>query len=295
MEMQPDSEVLDICRRVDGWDVSKIGGIAPLDGGYTNRNYSVEIAGEMFALRVGGDNAAMLGIDRNREREILARVSAEGLCPEVVAFMLPEGHMVSRFVEGVKWEPEEFRSEPAFRETARILRSLHQIEPVGSGFSPYDDIRSRIETARKQKNPLPDELPEYLSELDRIEDARTRTLAGTVCLCHNDPFATNFLHNGTVWLLDWEYAGDGDPLYDVASTCLGCDTESTRLFLEYYHPPATDEMLTAIEDQRYVVRFWNGMWALLQRETAQANASYDYDRVVSNVFAALTRHIEGKS
>jgi thiamine kinase-like enzyme len=37
-------------------------------------------------------------------------------------------------------------------------------------------------------------------------------------LCHNDLLATNILDEGhRLWLVDWEYAGLGRPLFDLAS------------------------------------------------------------------------------
>jgi thiamine kinase-like enzyme len=38
--------------------------------------------------------------------------------------------------------------------------------------------------------------------------------------CHNDLLNLNFLsENGKVYILDWEYAAMGDPLYDLANFC----------------------------------------------------------------------------
>lgn len=290
-----DEELQSICERITGWRGRNIESITPLDGGYTNRNYSVLVDGEWYALRVGGDNAEMLGIDRKRELAVLNLVSRENVFPEISDFLLPEGHLVTRFVAGEKWTPQEFRTEPVLELTATVLRKIHSLPPLGFRFSPYSDIRSRLESARRSGIPLPSALPGLMKELERIERSRSGNKGDRLCLCHNDAFLTNFLHNGHVWLLDWEYAGDGDPLYDIASTCLGCDAGSTRHFLERYGEPPSAPTLEAIEDQRYVVRFWNGMWALLQAETPQANEAYDYDTVVKNVFRSLATHVAARA
>ena len=51
-------------------------------------------------LRIGGERTELLGIDRRAE-EAAARVAADlGVGPEVVAFVEPEGSLVTRFVEG---------------------------------------------------------------------------------------------------------------------------------------------------------------------------------------------------
>ena len=74
--------------------------IEPLGGGITNHNFRVEVGDETFVLRIGGEDTELLGIDRSAEHAA-SRVAAElGLGPEVVAFLEPEGYLVTRYVEG---------------------------------------------------------------------------------------------------------------------------------------------------------------------------------------------------
>src|SRR5438309_7700534 len=74
--------------------------IEPLGGGITNRNFRVEVGDETFVLRIGGEDTQLLGIDRSSEHAA-SRVAAElGLAPQVVAFVEPEGYLVTRYVEG---------------------------------------------------------------------------------------------------------------------------------------------------------------------------------------------------
>jgi thiamine kinase len=63
----------------------------------------------------------------------------------------------------------------------------------------------------------------------RAGSARTRTRAlklidalqieADACLCHNDVHHRNVIDDGKLWLVDWEYAGVGDPYFDLASVC----------------------------------------------------------------------------
>lgn len=40
--------------------------------------------------------------------------------------------------------------------------------------------------------------------------------------CHNDLVAENFLkaEDGTIYLIDWEYSGMNDPMWDIAALFL---------------------------------------------------------------------------
>src|SRR5205823_3331421 len=45
----------------------------------------------------------------------------------------------------------------------------------------------------------------------------------TPTLCHNDLLAANILDDGRrIWLVDWEYAGVGHPLFDLAGVSGNC-------------------------------------------------------------------------
>ena len=71
-----------------------------LGGGITNHNLKVEVDGEYFVLRVAGKDTNLLGIDRTVELAATEAAAALGIGPEVVAFVEPEGWLVTGFVEG---------------------------------------------------------------------------------------------------------------------------------------------------------------------------------------------------
>src|SRR5919204_5928752 len=74
--------------------------VEPLGGGITNRNFKVVAGGETFVLRIGGEDTELLGIDRDVEHDASLAAAELGIGPEVVAFVEPEGYLVTRFVEG---------------------------------------------------------------------------------------------------------------------------------------------------------------------------------------------------
>lgn len=88
-----------VIARIPGWADAEDLTVEPL-AGLTNTNYGVKVGGERFALRVGGDNTALLGINREWERQALLAAAQAGIGPEVVSFFLPEGHLVTRYIEG---------------------------------------------------------------------------------------------------------------------------------------------------------------------------------------------------
>ena len=76
--------------------------LTALSGGITNRNYLVT-ADDMvdrFVIRLAGNDTHLLGISREVEHAATVTAAGVGVGPEVVAFIRPEGYLVTRFIEG---------------------------------------------------------------------------------------------------------------------------------------------------------------------------------------------------
>ena len=98
--------------------------LEPLGGGITNHNFKVLCDGEHFVLRIGGKDTALLGIDRRAEHAAAKAAAELGVGPEVVAFVEPEGYLVTRFVAGRELTPEQLRRD-AIAEVAGALHEFH--------------------------------------------------------------------------------------------------------------------------------------------------------------------------
>jgi hypothetical protein len=67
----------------------------------------------------------------------------------VVAFLLPEGHLVTRCVEGRVWDAAEFRTPDNVRPLTETVRRVHQMPANGAVFSPFRRVESYLATAKK--------------------------------------------------------------------------------------------------------------------------------------------------
>src|SRR5512146_3152925 len=98
-----------IIARIPAWKKAREVNIERI-AGLTNANYRITVDGEHFVLRVSGQNTGKLGINRNHELAALQAAEAAGLGPEVIAFLLPEGHLVTKWVDGRHWDASEYRT-----------------------------------------------------------------------------------------------------------------------------------------------------------------------------------------
>ncbi len=175
---------------------------AALGGGITNHNFKVNVDGEALVLRIGGKDTALLGIDREHEHEAALMAARLGIGPEVVRFS--DGVLVTRFVEG-----EVGRADTATVGT--MLRRLHAAPAIAGRFDSFRVVEAYAAAASGRGRSLPDAFGRAHELARQIEALRA---AAPRVSCHNDLLAANFIDDGDrVWVVDWEYAGMGDPFF----------------------------------------------------------------------------------
>jgi thiamine kinase-like enzyme len=236
--------------------------VEPLGGGITNRNFKVENGSDAFVVRIGGKDTELLGIDRRVEHEASRAAAALGIAPEVVAFVEPEGYLVTRFVEG-----EVGRVTAA--DAAPLLRRLHEGPAIPGRFDSFRVVQAYAAIARERRIRLPPGYELAKATADRIERRR-----GPVELrpCHDDLLASNFIRGrDRLWIVDWEYAGMGDPAFDLANFAVnnGLDAAGDRALLRAYG--GGDPEIHVL--MRFVSDFREAMWGLVQ----QGIADLDFD------------------
>ncbi|MEN8113014.1 MAG: choline/ethanolamine kinase family protein [Actinomycetota bacterium] len=239
--------------------------VTPLVGGLSNRNYLVGAAGAQFVIRIAGDNGPLLGVDRVRERDVIRIVEAAGITPQVAAFVLPDGHSATRFVAKARaLSIDEFTSPVMVPRLAAKLRDVHRLVRVDGMFNPYADITRWMRILTSKGTPLPSRLEPLLELVAASSAVRPRPPEHDLVLCHNDPYHLNFLDNGSLWLIDWEYAGMNDPMYDLAGIGYTLDNHGRDRLLTAYFGSATPETRRDLEALIPVALCWNVVWSLIQ-------------------------------
>lgn len=238
--------------------------------GLTNQNYIISNGGKKLALRISGSNADILGIRREAELAAMQAAAGIGVGAEVVYFSADTGHMVTGYIDGAKWGDADTGTAVNMKRIADTLKAVHRLPPVPYEFSPYLDITNRIQFAVNHHLKLPDDLDKFTVKLEAIQQERAASGLLVTGLCHNDPFPNNFLDDGTVRLIDWEYAGMGDIMFDLACVCMAYSQPQKEAFLAHYYGKCDRHILHSLEQMSFVVTFWNAMWAVLQTQDSQA-------------------------
>jgi thiamine kinase-like enzyme len=264
-----------------------------LGGGITNHNLKVEVDGEAFVLRVAGKDTSLLGIDRSVELAATEAAAALGIGPEVVAFVEPEGWLVTRFVEGAIPPLERMREPEMLGRVARALRAFHGSAAIPGSFDSFRVVETYRQTALDRGGAIPDAYEWAHSIAATIEARRS---ADVHVPCHNDLLNANFLEDDEqLWIVDWEYAGMGDRFFDLANFSINheLDDDASRAFLVAYFGELREQDVEALELMRFMSDFREAMWGVVQ--SAVSELDFDFDGYASEHFERLRRTAESSS
>ena len=258
--------------------------VSELGGGITNRNYKVEVGGEAFVLRVGGAKTSLLGIDRGVEREAGLRAFEVGVGPEVVRFDAEHGWLVCRFVDGRPITIEEMRRPSTLSRAAAALRAFHSAAPIPGRFDAWAvalDYRDKAVGAGVR---VPGEFDRAWEIAERIRSARGDQ---DLVPCHNDLLNANFLDDGHVRIVDWEYAGMGDRFFDLANFSVnhGFSVDDDRRLVAAYFGSAREADLASLRLMRYMSDFREAMWGVLQ--SGISDLDFDFNGYAAKHFARM--------
>jgi thiamine kinase-like enzyme len=276
--------------RVPQWAGASDLKATPLGGGITNCNYRVDVGGESFVLRIAGADTELLGI--NREHEYAANLAAGrlGIAPEVFYFIRPEGYLVTHFISGRPILPAEICQPENIRRVMDVVRRIHTMPEIPGIFDVFRIVADYCEIAARYRVPFPPHM-DWLNQ--RMQSARQalNTRSMKPCPCHNDLLNANFLANGQIRVLDWEYAGMGDPFFDLAnfSDHHDLDDEQDRWLLNCYFGEVLPNQWAQLKIMKVMSDLREATWALVQIGISKLD--FDFRGYADKFFGRVIKNI----
>ncbi len=258
-----------------------------LGGGITNHNLKVIRADGVYVLRIAGKDTGLLGIDRSVEHAATLAAAAVGVGPEVVAFVEPEGWLVTRFIEGPTPSPELMRERETLARVAWALLAVHGGAPIPGRFDSFEVVATYRDIAVARGASLPDAYG-WAHGL-AVQIAAVRAGAETRP-CHNDLLNANFIDDGeALRIVDWEYAGMGDPFFDLANFSINHELgeEDRRELLRVYAGEPGDDGLAMLDLMRFMSDFREAMWGVVQ--SAVSELDFDFAGYAAEHFERMAR------
>lgn len=263
-------------------------------GGMTNRSYRVTRKdGASYLVRLPGEGTQEL-VNRADEKKSTMLACKLNIDAELLHFG-DDGTKVMRFIKDPQpMNDAVLRKPETIAKAADIFRTLHGCgEDTGVRFEVFEMAESYEQIIRAHGVALFedfDEISRVVGKIKKEIDVRFGTLRVP---CHNDSLVDNWVLSGddTLYLVDWEYSGMNDPMWDLSCLSIEAayeDPEDT-LFLQTYlgQDAGKDDWLRFMAHKLYVDYLWT-LWG-------KTRVPYDgefMEEYARNRYERLKRNLE---
>lgn len=233
-----DNKAMELVSEVFEVPESEIQDIRCLKSGMTNKSFLFQVHDRHYICRIPGPGTELL-INRTEEAQVYDVIAPLNISEHVVYINGRTGYKIAKYYEGAR----NSRSAD-WADVAQCMEVLHKLHASNLQVDHEFNMRERISfyerlcsshggTLFEDYEMVRGWMEELMDRLDQL--GRPKVLA------HIDSVADNFLFlpNGSVRLIDWEYAGMCDPLIDVAMCAI----------YSYYDEDATEQLIRIYFDQ----------------------------------------------
>lgn len=208
-------------------------------GGLTNKNYKVRINGEDLVARVPGNGTNQL-INRVNEKINASIAYNIGLDTEAIYFDENTGLKITRFIKDAETiNPTTGKREDNMELIAGVLRTLHSCTDMfKKTFDPFVDTVFYEEILLGANGKIYEDYYDLKEKFMPLK-GELLELGMVYTPCHLDALAENFVKSGEdkMYLIDWEYSGNYDKLWDVATISVEfelSEDEEELFFTKYF-------------------------------------------------------------
>lgn len=286
-------ELNDILERLESSLAPRRGEPTELDGGITNRNFRVTLGDGDYVIRRPGKDTELLGIDRESERLANDAAARLGVAPAVAVAL--EDCLVTRFIESTPVSSAEVAD--GAEEIARALSRFHgSTVRLPTRFSVPDLLKDYAAIVRARGGELPGEYAEAVTAAARVCDALAPERE---CPCHNDLLAGNLIRavdDGRIMIIDWEYAGMGDPRFDLGNLSINNEFDQDaddRLLEAYYGEQPSPGRRAALKLMRVLSDAREAAWGVVQGQVSELD--FDFAGYAMKHFARMQQAISQPS
>jgi thiamine kinase-like enzyme len=238
--------------------------LEPLPGGLSNANFRVRDAEGLWVARIGRD-FPFHHVSREREAAASRSAHAAGLSPQVR--YSGDGVLVAAFVRGETLDAAGVRAR--LDRIVALVAALHAEMPRRMRGPPtmfwvFHVIRDYFDTLGAGGHAFAREASRLAPLVDELEAAQVPM---PIVFGHHDLLPANLIDDGEkLWLIDWEYAGFGTPLFDLANLADNAafsPEEETRLLARYFRREPDAALARAFAAMKVASALRETLWAFV--------------------------------
>ena len=249
--------------------------INPLEGGITNLNFLVNHGDDKLVVRLGQDIPEHL-VFRSNEINVSKAAYEIGVSPKLIHSEL--GVLVLEFIESQTLDPKGVQKN--LERIMPVIKKIHhEIPNFLSGqpamFWVFHVIKYYANFLRLNHSSHQDKIHDLLQKASKLEKLSSPR---EIVFGHNDFLAANFLDDGSkIWVVDWEYGGFNDPLFDIGGLAsnndFSQDLEKEALEM-YYEKPLTNDVLSKYNSMKTASLLRETMWSMVSEITSKLDFDY---------------------
>lgn len=265
-------------------------------GGLTNHTYRVVVEeNSVYAVRLPGKGTEVL-INRSNER-ISTQLACELGIDAQLLYFGPSGEKITKYINGAQTlSAESFNNPEILRKTAEVLHALHTSRiDTKVPFDVFEMASGYEKIIRDNSVKLFDGYEAMKAQILKIRKRVTGDNVEPVP-CHNDPLCENWIlgENGKLYLIDWEYAGMNDGMWDLADVSIEanlCPKQDMSLLRFYFERDVKHEELVRFHANKLYLDFLWSLWGKARvpfdGEEMEKYGQKRYDRLKKNTDAFL--------
>ena len=217
-------------------------------GGLTNRSYKVKLDnGKPYVVRLPGEGTSDLEVDTK------------------LLYFGDDGVKISDYIDNaITCDAEKLREIQSIKDVAHIFHTLHTCgKDTGVKFEVFEMAKNYEDIINKYHVDMYDDYQVIKNTIMKIKSVVDEASIIKKVPCHNDSLCENWVYgNDRLYLIDWEYAGMNDGMWDLADVSIEADysPENDTLLLSEYFGRAPSE----IERHRFIANklYLDYLWTL---------------------------------
>ena len=249
--------------------------IEPLEGGITNLNFLVSDSSSKSVVRLGSDIPEHL-VYRSNEIIVSEAAYQIGVSPKII-YNEP-GVLVLEFIESKTLEPKTVREN--LYKIVPIIRKIHDEIPNKLSGQPqifwvFYVIKYYSNFLLKNNSSHISLIPSLLKKAEKLEKLSSPR---EIVFGHNDLLAANFLDDGSkIWVVDWEYGGFNDPLFDIGGLSSNNDLDENlenEVLEMYFKEKPSKDLIIKYNAMKTASLLRETMWSMVSEITSKIEFNY---------------------
>jgi len=254
-------------------------------GGMTNFNFQVTVGEQIYIVRIPGRGTDEL-VNRENERKNLSFAASLGINPKHIYFDVTSGTKITKKIENATTLTPTLVKNPSIQQLViDLFQTLHYAKTsMQNDFKLFTLMNHYERLVQKKKSLIWKEYEPFQSVIIDLKHYYLTNRPSELAPCHIDPSYTNFIidDNHRLFLIDWEYSGMFDPLWDLTAFSLECgltEREEQQFLRAYFKREMTENDEKMILLYKIFQDYLWSLWTFYKESRGSEFGSYGYMRL----------------